>query len=58
MPHPVDTATENVPAMAGGARKYTVKALKRTLKSHGLKTSGRKSTLRARAKRAHLLSKV
>jgi hypothetical protein len=48
----------NAPVLAGGARKYTAKALKRVLKSHGLKTSGRKSTLRARAKRAHLLSKV
>jgi hypothetical protein len=50
--------TYNAPALTGGARKYTAKALKRVLKSHGLKTSGRKATLRARAKRAHLLSKV
>jgi len=57
MPSPVD----NAPMLTGGARKYTAKALKRVLKSHGLKTSGRKeteATLRARAKRAHLLSKV
>jgi hypothetical protein len=47
-----------VPAMGGGARKHTAKALKRVLKSHGLKCTGRKATLRARAKKAHLLSKV
>jgi hypothetical protein len=42
-----------------GTRKGpSAKALKRVLKSHGLKSSGKKSTLRARAKRAHLLSKA
>jgi len=39
-------------------RGPTMKALKRVLKSHGLKSSGRKATLRARAKKAHLLSKA
>jgi hypothetical protein len=42
-----------------GTRKGpSAKALKRVLKSHGLKTSGKKATLRARAKRAHILSKA
>jgi len=42
-----------------GTRKGpSAKALKRVLKGHGLKTTGKKSTLRARAKKAHLLSKV
>ena len=36
----------------------SAKALKRVLKSHGLKSSGKKATLRARAKKAHLLSKA
>jgi len=46
--------------MGGGRRRRgpTAKALKRVLKSHGLKSSGRKATLRARAKKAHLLSKA
>ena len=46
--------------MPGGRRRSgpTAKALKRVLKSHGLKSSGRKATLRARAKKAHLLSKA
>ena len=47
--------------MPGGRRRRsgpTAKALKRVLKSHGLKSSGRKATLRARAKKAHLLSKA
>jgi hypothetical protein len=57
----------NMPAMGGesqtagrrGTRKGpSAKALKRVLKSHGLKTSGKKATLRARAKRAHILSKA
>jgi hypothetical protein len=57
----------NMPAMGGesqtagrrGTRKGpSSKALKRVLKSHGLKTSGKKATLRARAKRAHILSKA
>lgn len=33
----------------------SVKALKRTLKKNGLKTTGRKSTLVKRAKKAHLM---
>lgn len=55
----------DVPAMGSGGqtagrrrRGPTAKALKRVLKSHGLKSSGRKATLRARAKKAHLLSKA
>ena len=46
--------------MSAGRRRRgpTMKALKRVLKSHGLKSSGRKATLRARAKKAHLLSKA
>lgn len=50
------------PVAMGGRRKTrkgpSAKALKRVLKSHGLKSSGKKSTLRARAKKAHLLSKA
>ena len=52
------------PAMgqAAGRRRTlkgpSAKALKRVLKSHGLKSSGKKATLRARAKKAHLLSKA
>lgn len=52
------------PAMGseGGRRRTrkgpSAKALKRVLKSHGLKSSGKKATLRARAKKAHLLSKA
>jgi hypothetical protein len=51
------------PAMGSGGRRRTrrgpsAKALKRVLKSHGLKSSGKKATLRARAKKAHLLSKA
>jgi len=57
----------NVPAMgdeqSAGRRRTarkgpSAKALKRVLKSHGLKSSGKKATLRARAKKAHLLSKA
>lgn len=56
----------NAPAMGEGqtaGRRGTrkgpsAKALKRVLKSHGLKTTGKKSTLRARAKKAHILSKA
>lgn len=52
----------SAPAMSAGRRGTrkgpSAKALKRVLKSHGLKSSGKKSTLRARAKRAHLLSKA
>jgi len=51
-----------VSSMPGGRRRTrkgpSAKALKRVLKSHGLKSSGRKATLRARAKKAHLLSKA
>jgi hypothetical protein len=49
------------PAVGGRGRTRrgpTAKALKRVLKSHGLKSSGKKATLRARAKKAHLLSKA
>jgi hypothetical protein len=35
--------------------KHTAKTLRRILKKAGLKRSGSKSTLRARAKRAHLV---
>ena len=49
-------------SMMGGRRRTrrgpSAKALKRVLKSHGLKSSGKKATLRARAKKAHLLSKA
>jgi hypothetical protein len=48
--------------MMGGRHRTrrgpSAKALKRVLKSHGLKSSGKKATLRARAKKAHLLSKA
>ena len=50
------------PAMMGGRHRTrrgpSARALKRVLKSHGLKSSGKKATLRARAKKAHLLSKA
>ena len=39
---------------AGKRSGVTVKALKRTLKKAGLKVSGKKATLRARVKKAHL----
>ena len=52
----------SAPPMSAGRRGTrkgpSAKALKRVLKSHGLKSSGKKSTLRARAKKAHLLSKA
>lgn len=52
----------DVPAMSAGRRRTrkgpSAKALSRVLKSHGLKSSGKKATLRARAKKAHLLSKA
>ena len=41
--------------MAGGRRGIKAKTLKKLLKKAGLKTSGKKSTLRARAKKAHLV---
>lgn len=41
--------------LSGGRRGGpTVKALKRTLKKAGLKTTGKKATLTRRAKKAHL----
>jgi hypothetical protein len=42
----------------GRTRKHTAKALRRVLKSHGLKCTGKKAALTRRAKKAHLLSKV
>ena len=60
---PAMPAPEGSPgAMTAGRRRTrkgpTAKALKRVLKGHGLKTTGKKATLRARAKKAHLLSKA
>jgi hypothetical protein len=40
--------------MEGGRRGVPVKTLKKILKKAGLKTSGKKSTLTRRAKKAHL----
>jgi len=39
----------------GGGRGLKVKTLKKLLKKAGLKCSGKKATLRARAKKAHLV---
>lgn len=63
MPETTAAGNYNLPGMGQSAGRRTrkgpsAKALKRVLKSHGLKSSGKKSTLRARAKRAHLLSKA
>ena len=73
MSHPLNkmqgttpAGNSSAPAMGEGqtaGRRRTrkgpsAKALKRVLKSHGLKSSGKKATLRARAKKAHLLSKA
>jgi len=62
MPETTPAGSTDVPAMPAGRRRTrkgpSAKALKRVLKSHGLKSSGKKSTLRARAKKAHLLSKA
>ena len=65
MPETTAAGNYNLPGMGEGqsagrrTRKGpSAKALKRVLKSHGLKSSGKKATLRARAKRAHLLSKA
>ena len=66
MPEHTPAGNSVVPAMGEGqtaGRRGTrkgpsAKALKRVLKSHGLKSSGKKATLRARAKRAHILSKA
>lgn len=46
--------------MSGGRHRRgpTAKALKRVLKAHGHKHTGRKATLRARAKKARLLGKA
>jgi hypothetical protein len=41
--------------MAGGRRGLKTKTLKKILKKAGLKVSGKKATLRARAKSAHLI---
>ena len=48
---------EGAPGQAGGRRHrgVPVKTLKRMLKKAGLKTSGRKSALTRRAKKAHLM---
>jgi hypothetical protein len=61
--HTTPAGNSVAPAMGQTAGRRTrkgpsAKALKRVLKGHGLKTSGKKATLRARANRAHLLSKV
>jgi hypothetical protein len=63
MPETTPAGNSTMPAMGQSAGRRTrkgpsAKALKRVLKGHGLKTTGKKSTLRARAKRAHLLSKA
>ena len=63
MPETTPAGNYNAPAMGQSAGRRTrkgpsAKALKRVLKGHGLKTTGKKSTLRARAKKAHLLSKA
>jgi len=59
---PAMPAPAGSPGAVGGRRRTrrgpSAKALKRVLKSHGLKSSGKKATLRARAKKAHLLSKA
>jgi hypothetical protein len=43
------------PAAGGGRRGLKAKTLKRILKKAGLRVSGKKATLRARAKSAHLI---
>lgn len=40
---------------AAKGTRFKAKTLKRLLKSAGLKSSGKKSTLRARARKAHLI---
>lgn len=49
----------SIDSMEGGRRRsgVTVKTLKRVLKKAGLKTSGKKSALTRRAKKAHLMMK-
>jgi hypothetical protein len=49
----IATSTAAPFGQAGG-RKVTAKALRRALKKAGLKTTGRKSALTRRAKKAHL----
>jgi hypothetical protein len=46
--------TSPAPLEGGKRRGATVKALKRALKKAGLKTTGKRATLRARVKKAHL----
>jgi len=48
-------ASGAIPPLKGGRRGVKVKTLKKLLKKAGLKVSGKKSTLRARAKKAHLV---
>lgn len=43
-----------LPLNGGKRRGVTVKAMKRALKSAGLKTSGKKAALTRRVKKAHL----
>jgi len=59
----LDLAGNRVPAgtaaypgpVTGGRRGVKAKTLKKLLKKAGLKTSGKKSTLRARARKARLI---
>lgn len=44
-----------MPLSGGRRRGVSVKALKRTLKKAGMKTTGKKATLTKRAKKARLL---
>lgn len=44
-----------VAGQEGGRRGVSVKAMKKLLKKNGLKVSGKKATLRMRAKKAHLM---
>jgi hypothetical protein len=55
---PIRPIGSQIAGRRGTRKAPSAKALKRVLKSHGLKTSGKKATLRARAKRAHILSKA
>ena len=54
MPSLTPAAAGTTDVMAGGRRGTSVKTLKRMLKKAGLKTSGRKSALTRRVKKAHL----
>jgi len=61
MPETTPAGNAVAPPMGGRGRTRrgpSAKALKRVLKAHGLKSSGKKATLRARAKKAHILSKA